>query len=115
MNDGGAVVGGILLLLLGAAVYFLPAIVSMGRDHKNSVSITVLNLFLGWTLIGWVGALVWAFSDNVESDLGTQDPTISPGLVQKKETKNCPFCAEEIRIEAVKCKHCGSELSASTA
>ena len=24
------------------------------------LAIFVLNLFLGWTLLGWVGALVWA-------------------------------------------------------
>lgn len=27
--------------------------------------------------------------------------------------KNCPFCAEQIRSDAVKCKHCHSELPAS--
>lgn len=28
--------------------------------------------------------------------------------------KACPFCAESVRMEAIKCKHCGSELPAST-
>lgn len=44
----------IILILL----YFLPSIV--GWRHKNSTSIIILNLFLGWTFIGWVVALVWA-------------------------------------------------------
>ena len=42
-------------------LYFLPTIVALVRSKRDSVSIVLLNVFLGWTLIGWVIALVWAF------------------------------------------------------
>ncbi len=47
-----------LAVIVGA--YFLPSIVAKSRKKVNTGSIFVLNLFLGWTLLGWVVALVWA-------------------------------------------------------
>ena len=41
-------------------LYFLPAII--GRDKRDATGIFLLNLFLGWTVIGWVLALIWAVS-----------------------------------------------------
>ena len=35
----------------------------------------------------------------------------SPATFRK--TKRCPFCAEEVLAEAIKCKHCGSSLAQS--
>lgn len=46
-------------LLLG--LYFLPTFIGYSRSHTQAIAILMLNLFLGWTVIGWVGALVWAF------------------------------------------------------
>ncbi len=40
--------------------YFVPALVAMVRSRSNAVAILVFNLFLGWTLLGWVIALTWA-------------------------------------------------------
>jgi threonine/homoserine/homoserine lactone efflux protein len=43
-----------------AILYFLPTIIAFIRKKTNAVSILLLNLFLGWTLVGWVIALVWS-------------------------------------------------------
>ena len=39
-------------------MYFLPAFIA--KDKRNAGSIFMLNLLLGWTVIGWVIALCWA-------------------------------------------------------
>ena len=62
-DGGGDVFLGFLLVVLLIALYFLPAIISASRGkHSNRSAILALNLLLGWTLIGWVVALVWALA-----------------------------------------------------
>ncbi len=53
-------VTGIISIIVGLFVYFIPTII--GLRKRNAVAIFMLNLFLGWTFIGWVVALVWAFT-----------------------------------------------------
>lgn len=43
-------------------LYFTPAIVAMVRGHHNAFAIFLTNLLLGWTMIGWVIALIWSFT-----------------------------------------------------
>jgi hypothetical protein len=45
---------------VGFLLYFLPSIIALTRSKRNTLSIFLLNFFLGWTLVGWVVALVWA-------------------------------------------------------
>lgn len=52
----------IIGLLFLIVIYFLPWIVAYQRDHHQCNSIGLLNLFLGWTFIGWVISLVWSVS-----------------------------------------------------
>ena len=56
----------VLVVLLGVAVYFLPSLVAIERRKQNGTAIFVLNLFLGWTLVGWVVALVWATTKDAQ-------------------------------------------------
>ena len=53
---------GLMLILLLAVAYFLPFLVALIRSKRNKVPILIVNLFFGWTLLGWVIALVWAFA-----------------------------------------------------
>jgi hypothetical protein len=56
-----SIILGLLSVALFLAVYFLPAIVAELGKHKNKQAILVLNLLTGWTFIGWIVALVWAY------------------------------------------------------
>lgn len=52
----------LLLFLIVAAVYFVPSLIAFKRAHKNKVAIFALNLLLGWSVLGWVGSLVWSLT-----------------------------------------------------
>jgi hypothetical protein len=51
-----------VILVLG--IYFIPTFVASSNQKQNVGAIFLLNLFLGWTFIGWVIALVWAATKN---------------------------------------------------
>jgi hypothetical protein len=55
-----ATVGPAELMLL--TIYFVPAIIGFARHHRQKWPIMVIDLFLGWTLIGWVVALAMSVS-----------------------------------------------------
>jgi hypothetical protein len=50
----------ILYILAGGFVYLIPAIIASCNHKRNEQAIFVLNLLAGWTVIGWIVAMVWA-------------------------------------------------------
>src|SRR5690606_1029176 len=48
------------IVVLAPLLYFLPTIEAYLRQHRSLTSIGLVNLFLGWTLLGWVAAIAWA-------------------------------------------------------
>ena len=82
----------ILIFLIGGGIYLLPTIFAHHRKHEKAVAITLLSLFLGWTLIVWVACFIWAFSGRQAAVAGT--------------TKTCPYCKGSIPIDAQKCQRC---------
>jgi hypothetical protein len=49
----------VTLLLLA---YFLPALMAIARRHQSWFEIVSINLFLGWTVLGWIFALIWSLT-----------------------------------------------------
>ena len=52
-----------VLIALLSLFYFLPFAIAFNRKRANTGATFALNLFLGWSLIGWVVALVWALKE----------------------------------------------------
>jgi hypothetical protein len=46
--------------LIFLTLYFLPALIAAIRRAQHGLAIAVLNLALGWTVIGWFATLIWA-------------------------------------------------------
>lgn len=98
-------IGGYIALIILGAIYFAPSLVAIGREHRNTAGIFVVNLALGWTFVGWIVALVWAL-------------THAPAVVAIARTsapvgdrrRPCPLCAEAILPAARVCHYCKQEL-----
>ncbi len=90
----------VLLLVLGISLYFVPTFIA--RHKKNGTRIIMLNIFLGWTLIGWIVALVWAHSSH-----------------NKVWYYDCPKCGYKIQLDKklkiYECPHCRTESSYAAA
>ena len=52
--------GATLLLIALIAAYFAPTLIAGINRRRNATAIFALNLLLGWSLIGWIVAFVWA-------------------------------------------------------
>lgn len=115
-SDGLNVFGKLIassFFLAAPALYLLPTFEAWKKSHPNLTSITLINVFLGWSLIGWVVAIAWAFKRH--ELISPSTPVFASAAQPERATKVCPFCAEEILTAAIKCKHCGSDIPQASA
>ena len=99
----------------GIAFYFLPTIVGAARHKTNLVGIFLVNFLLGWSIIGWIVALVWAFStERVDQVRGPQtwapQPQPQPQPQAMPRGRFCPSCGASEPPGGHFCAHCGAAL-----
>ena len=51
-----------ILLVPFVMFYFMPMVFAYMREHPKLAALAIVNFFLGWTFVGWVGCLAWAFA-----------------------------------------------------
>jgi hypothetical protein len=107
LNPAQLAAGGVagIILLVGMAIvvpalYMAPAIVAYKRRHKNRLAIAVTCLFTGWTAIGWIAALIWAFTESQARENAAQPVRI------------CLRCGRSIAENAQFCPGCGARTTA---
>ena len=49
-----------LIIGFWLTLFFIPNIVATRPRQNTFPVIAVLNFYLGWTILGWMAALVWA-------------------------------------------------------
>lgn len=66
LGTGGSGAGLILAIVLGVGMFFCfaPTIVANEKMHKQTNLIFLVNLLLGFTIIGWIVALIWALNSD---------------------------------------------------
>jgi uncharacterized membrane protein YqaE (UPF0057 family) len=115
----------VVLVPLFLVAYFIPFFVAAGRRHRFTTAIGLINLLLGWTILGWLGAMIWAINRDVQERGKVHEESEplnflnEPSLNERSKEdrsadisrpRDCPFCAEPIKAEAIVCRHCGRDV-----
>lgn len=76
-SNSPGVTPSLAVLAAGILLYLLPwAVASKRRVHADG-GIVALNLFFGWSVVGWFGALMWAMSAKTERQFQLRQAAIS--------------------------------------
>jgi hypothetical protein len=79
-----------LLLVVLFVPYWIPTIIAFYRKHPSKGGIFALNMFFGWTFLGWVVSLVWALSDNTGRAAAAQSVVVNT-TVNAGNTNMAPY------------------------
>lgn len=97
-----AVIAEAVYWVAAAALYLAPALVAADRRHPGRKAIVALNVLVGWTVLGWLAMLAFAFRPASWSFVDSSGPPIPP------PRKRCSHCGRHLHIDAATCFYCGA-------
>jgi len=119
----------VIVVGVGVLLYLLPAFIAGVRHHQNQGAIFVLNLLLGWTILGWIASLVWVCTSVDPRILGGTSPLRTarelipppiPGLTETPRTVSaaaaaplrfCADCGSPRPETGAFCPRCGTQFA----
>jgi len=78
-SETGATIVAFIFLGIALVIYFIPTIIAVGRNHQSRMAIMMTNILLGWTLLGWIVALIWSLTGVWKSPSGPGQTWPGPG------------------------------------
>jgi len=66
----------LLAIVVIPPLYFVPSIMAANKSHPHGTAIFLVNLLLGWTVVGWLACLIW--EANAPGAPKTYRPLIMP-------------------------------------
>lgn len=57
----------LLVFAVGILAYFLPTMLALYRNCHATSYIAIVNVLLGWTIVGWFAAIGWAAAGKVDA------------------------------------------------
>lgn len=78
--QGGGLPKGGVMIVVGIALYVLPTLLAWKAGNRRLLTIALVNLGLGWTVIGWIAAMVMTFAWQAPGE-GETDVPHQPGGV----------------------------------
>jgi len=78
----------VFLIIIAFVAYWLPSIVAGARHKAHGGGVIVVNIFLGWTVIGWVVALAMALSGPTEQSAKPQPASVADELAKLAQLRD---------------------------